>query len=85
MDTFELVMLVAFAGVVAFQVWLTRRVWRSEAYDRHQKISQTQLIWLVPVLGAGLVFHALRGEDAKHESRAGGEERCRTTSISSSP
>jgi hypothetical protein len=64
MDTFEVVMLALFAGVAAFQVWLTSRVWKSDAYDRGQKISQTQLIWLLPVLGAGLVFHVLRGDEA---------------------
>jgi len=65
METFELVMLVILSGLFAFQAWLTRRVWKCDAYDREQKVLQTQLIWLVPVMGAGLVFHILRGEDAK--------------------
>jgi hypothetical protein len=31
-------------------------------YDRRQKILQTQLIWLLPLLGSGLVYTMLRDE-----------------------
>jgi putative copper export protein len=55
-------------GVVAFQVWLTRRVFRSSMFERRQKILQAQLIWLVPILGAGLVFSVLQ-EESKNDGQ----------------
>jgi hypothetical protein len=69
MAVFEaLVALVALA-VVSFQAWLTVRVWKSGLYERKQKIWQAQLIWLLPVVGAGLVFSILH-EDSKAEQAA---------------
>ena len=53
-------MLVALA---LFQVWLTRKVWKSQMFDRQQKMRQSQLIWLVPVVGAVLVFSQMPEED----------------------
>jgi len=44
--------------VVAFQSWLTVRVFRSSMFERRQKVLQAQLIWLLPIVGAGLVFSA---------------------------
>jgi putative copper export protein len=55
-------------GVVVFQIWLTRRVFRSDMFERRQKILQAQLIWLVPILGAGLVFSVLH-EESKNEGQ----------------
>jgi hypothetical protein len=52
------------SAAATFQVWVTWQVWRSRVFERERKILQTQLIWLVPVLGALLVFTVLR-EDAK--------------------
>lgn len=69
MGTFELVIGAALLGLVAFQIWLTSRVFRSRLYERKQKIWQAQLIWLVPILGAGIVFSILQ-EDDKAERRA---------------
>lgn len=63
MGTFEIVVGAAIVAVVAFQVWLTVRVHRSKLYERKQKIWQTQLIWLLPVIGAGLVFSILQEDD----------------------
>lgn len=69
MGTFEIVIGAALLGLVAFQIWLTSRVFRSRLYERKQKIWQAQLIWLVPILGAGIVFSILQ-EDDKAERRA---------------
>ena len=69
MPVFEIVVGTAIAGVLAFQAWLTLRVFKSRLYERKQKIWQAQLIWLLPVLGAGLVFSILQ-EDSKAERSA---------------
>jgi len=50
------------ACVVVFQVWLTVRVFRSKMFEHRQKVLQAQLIWLVPIIGAGLVFSILQEE-----------------------
>ncbi|AKT40358.1 uncharacterized protein CMC5_045110 [Chondromyces crocatus] len=55
--------------MVAFQVYLTVRVFRSGMYERKQKVWQAQLIWLVPIIGAGLVFTILQ-EDERSEKEA---------------
>jgi putative copper export protein len=69
MPVFEILVATAALGVVAFQAWLTRRVFQSQLYERKQKIWQAQLIWLLPILGAGLVFSILQ-EDRKAEGDA---------------
>jgi len=58
---------VGIIGVVAFQIWLTVCVFRSPAYEREQKIRQAQLIWLLPVIGATLVFSVLRESNAAEQ------------------
>jgi len=60
MDSFQIFLIVV--GVVVFQGWLTVQVFRSGLYDRRQKVLQAQLIWLLPILGSGLVFTMLRDE-----------------------
>lgn len=52
---------------VAFQVWVTWQVWRNEYFARSEKAAQTRLIWLLPLLGAVLVYSMLTDE-AKHQS-----------------
>jgi hypothetical protein len=69
MSVFEILLALAAAAVVLFQAWLTRRVFKSQLYERKQKIWQAQLIWLLPILGAGLVFSILQ-EDRKAERDA---------------
>jgi putative copper export protein len=66
---FEIVLALVVAAVVVFQAWLTRRVFKSQLYERKQKIWQAQLIWLLPILGAGLVFTILQ-EDKQAERDA---------------
>ena len=69
MSPFEIVVFLAIAAVVVFQAWLTRRVFKSQLYDKKQKIWQAQLIWLLPIIGAGLVFSVLH-DDQKAERDA---------------
>ncbi len=69
MSPFEILLLLAVFSVVVFQAWLTRRVFKSNLYERKQKIWQAQLIWLLPILGAGLVFSILH-EDRQAERDA---------------
>ena len=69
MSVFEILLSLALVAVVVFQVWLTRRVFKSHLYEKKQKIWQAQLIWLLPILGAGLVFTILQ-EDQKAEREA---------------
>ena len=49
-------------GIIAAQVWLTFRVWKSPSFERSQKVLQSKLIWLLPIIGAVVVF-ALMPED----------------------
>jgi len=63
MNGFDVVSGLLLLGLVAGQVWLTVRVWRSQSYERSQKILQSKLIWLLPVVGAVLVFSLMPEED----------------------
>ncbi|MBI3204590.1 MAG: hypothetical protein IT377_15175 [Polyangiaceae bacterium] len=63
MTGFDFVYGVLLLGLVAAQVWLTVKVWRSASYERSQKILQAKLIWLLPVVGAVLVFSLMPDED----------------------
>ena len=72
MSPFEILVLLVVAAVVTFQIWLTRRVFKSNLYEQKQKIWQAQLIWLLPIIGAGLVFSILQ-QDTKAERDAQGQ------------
>jgi hypothetical protein len=63
MTLFEVLVAVAVLAVIAFQIHLTVRVFRSRMYERKQKVWQAQLIWLLPIVGAGLVFTILQEDD----------------------
>jgi hypothetical protein len=69
MHVFEVLVALAVLALVSFQTWLTVRVFRSGMYERKQKVWQAQLIWLLPIIGAGLVFSILN-EDQKAETEA---------------
>ncbi len=69
MPVFEIIVALTLLAVFTFQAWLTRRVFASDLYEHTQKVSQAKLIWLLPVLGAGLVFSILH-EDQKAERAA---------------
>jgi hypothetical protein len=62
MTSAESIFVFALVAAVALQVFLTVRVWRAQSYDREQKLAQTKLIWLLPVLGAVLVFSLMPDE-----------------------
>lgn len=69
MVLFDLLVIAAILALIGFQAWLTHRVFKSKLYERRQKIMQAQLIWLVPIIGAGVVFSVLQ-DDAKAERAA---------------
>ena len=51
------------AIALGFQGWVTYRVWRTRVFERAQKFNQAKLIWLLPVLGAVMVFSVLHQEE----------------------
>jgi hypothetical protein len=63
MSAFEVLISLALAFAVGFQVWLTARVWRSPLFDKSQKLMQSKLIWLLPIVGSMLVFSVLSEDD----------------------
>ncbi len=63
MSTSDFVFGAMLVGLVVFQIWLTRKVWLSQMFDRQQKMRQSQLIWLVPLVGAVLVFSLMPEDD----------------------
>lgn len=69
MTPFEILVAAVVLAAFLFQGWLTHRVFQSKLYERKQKIAQAQLIWLLPIIGAGLVFSVLQ-DDAKAEREA---------------
>jgi hypothetical protein len=50
----ELLEYLLIGGVIAYQLYVTNRVVRAAEYTRRQRITQTIVIWLLPLLGAGL-------------------------------
>lgn len=48
---------------LSFQGWVTYRVARTRVFERAQKLNQAKLIWLLPVLGAVMVFSVLHQEE----------------------
>lgn len=54
-----------FILLFAFQVWVTWRVWRTDLYLRAEKLAQFRLIWLLPLLGAVIVYSVLSEEDQR--------------------
>lgn len=50
-------------AVLAWQVWMTVRVLRSDLFEREQRLWQARLIWLLPVVGAAFVFALLKDEE----------------------
>ncbi len=60
--------LLLLAGVLLFQIWVTLRVRRTKLFDAAEIRNQTKLIWLLPVVGAAIVFSVLVSEE-QHERR----------------
>jgi prolipoprotein diacylglyceryltransferase len=48
---------------IAFQIWVTVRVWRIDWFERKEKMAQSRLIWLLPILGAAMVYSVITDED----------------------
>ena len=63
MSVFEVFISLILIGALGFQVWLTARVWKSPLFDRTQKLMQSKLIWLLPIVGSMLVFSVLSEDD----------------------
>lgn len=63
MSSFDIIIGSVLVALASFQTWLTVRVFRSRLFERKQKIMQAQLIWLLPIIGAGLVFTILQEEE----------------------
>jgi hypothetical protein len=55
-------------SILLFQIWVTVRLRRTPIFDPPQKSAQTKLIWMVPLIGAAIVFAVLVGEE-QHERR----------------
>ncbi|MDI1479102.1 hypothetical protein [Polyangium sp. y55x31] len=68
MDLFDGILGALLLALAAFQTWLTVRVWKSRLFERKQKILQSQLIWLLPIIGAGLVFTILIEEERSNKT-----------------
>lgn len=60
METLDVFIVGAIILSLAFQSWLTARVWMVDAYDRAQKVAQSKLIWLLPIAGPVVVYLVLR-------------------------
>ncbi len=61
------VVLIAFlVGLVALQIFATVRVWRTDMYVRSEKMNQSKLVWLLPVLGAVIVLTVMSEENHRH-------------------
>lgn len=54
--------------VLAFQIFVTWRLWREDSFVASEKRAQTQLIWLLPLLGAVFVF-AMLWDESKHQKQ----------------
>ncbi len=60
-------------AALAFQIWVTWRLRRSTIYDRSEKNAQSKLIWLLPVVGAAIVFSVLISEEQYERKDNGGQ------------
>jgi hypothetical protein len=65
MSTAHLLGVVLLLAILAFQVRTTVRVWRSGVFDRPQKMAQSRLIWLLPLIGAAIVGAVLEDEERR--------------------
>ena len=74
MTRFEFIVAGGLLALIAFQITITWRVWKSRIYDREQKLLQSKLIWLVPLVGAMLVLSVMQEDDAS-ERRGRTEKR----------
>ena len=66
MSTSDFVFGAGILGIVLIQIWLTVRVWKSKSYERSQKVLQSKLIWLLPIVGAVLVYSLMPPEEDEY-------------------
>lgn len=50
-------------AIVSFQIFVTYRVWKSEGFERKEKVAQSKLVWLIPLLGAVMVYTVIAEDD----------------------
>jgi hypothetical protein len=61
-QTSDVVLGLLVLAALAFQVWVTIKVRRSEDYDAGQKSAQMKLIWLLPIVGAVVAFSVMEND-----------------------
>jgi hypothetical protein len=57
--------------VAAYQSYVSWHVWTDSTYSSSQKIAQLTIIWLVPIVGAGIVHWVLHGQARSPEAPSG--------------
>lgn len=57
------VMTLLILAILVFQVFVTYRVWRVDWFERSEKIAQSKFIWLLPLVGAVMVYTVIADED----------------------
>jgi hypothetical protein len=60
--------LLLLAGALIFQIFVTLRIRRTQLFEASEIRNQTKLIWLLPVVGAAIVFSVHVSEE-QHERR----------------
>jgi len=60
--TAQMLIAVALAALLGLSAYATVRIWRDRLLERGQRIGQTVIVWLVPVLGPLLVLWLLRDQ-----------------------
>ncbi len=67
------------AAALLAQSFITVRLWESDLYSRDQKLAQSIMIWILPIVGSIVVYAGLRqhndvsqlkpnSENGEHES-----------------
>ena len=51
--------------LVGINVFVSAMVWRSGLFTRSQKLMQSCVIWLIPILGPALTWSVLRGAETE--------------------
>ena len=49
--------------VLIINLYVTYKLYKSDYYEKHQKIYQTLIIWLLPILGFLIVMYFLSEDD----------------------
>jgi hypothetical protein len=65
MSGFLILAAVLFVLMVAYQIYVSRRVARSHIYSNDQRIIQLIMIWLLPMIGASICHWMISDVEAK--------------------